>query len=113
MTKGYGITAEDINWSCPADLEPYSKAHDLELKNMDAYIYSVCGMYVMSAVSVSVEHCLAGKKAKSKYIDTTITKEVEKNKPLTEDEIQKMRDAFVLKMEMMKANFDANHKDKE
>jgi hypothetical protein len=82
----------------------------MELKEMDSYIYSVCGSYVLSALSVAIEHCLVGKKAKSEYIDKTIMKKIEEDRPLTEDEKKIQRNAFVTKMMAMKANFDAMHK---
>lgn len=36
----------------------------------------IMGQYTLSAVSVAVEHCLAGRKAKSKYIDKPILQNV-------------------------------------
>ncbi len=72
VTKGYGFTVDDIDWSCPADLEPYAKARKVEVMENDRIIHAVCGNYVLSAVSVAVEHCLAGKKAKSEYIKKPI-----------------------------------------
>ena len=29
VTKGYGFTVDDIDWSCPSELEPYAKAHNM------------------------------------------------------------------------------------
>ncbi len=78
MTKGYGLSVHDIDWSCPADLEPYAKAHKLELMENDSIIHMVCGSYVLSAVSVAVEHCLTGNKARSKYIEKPILQEIER-----------------------------------
>ena len=68
VTKGYGFTVEDIDWSSPSDLEPYGKAHKLEITEKDSIFHAVCGSYVLSAVSVAIEHCLSGQKAKSEYI---------------------------------------------
>ncbi len=79
VTKGYGLTVHDIDWSCPADLEPYAKAHNLEVKENDAIIHAVCGSYVLSAVSVAIEHRLAGKKAKSKYIEKPFMQKIEQS----------------------------------
>lgn len=45
------------------------------------------GQYTLSAVLVAVEHCLAGKKAKSEYIKEPILKNVSENIELTQDEI--------------------------
>ena len=30
VTKGYGLSVNDIDWSSPADLEPYAKAKRIE-----------------------------------------------------------------------------------
>lgn len=67
VTRGYGFTVDDIDWSCPADLEPYAKAYKLQLQQQDSQLYTM-GMYALSAFSVAIEHCLAGKKATSEYI---------------------------------------------
>ena len=66
-TKGYGFTLDMIDWSSPADMKPYLKAHNEEIKEKD-YLAWLSNQYTMSAVSVAVEHCLAGRKAKSEYI---------------------------------------------
>ena len=79
VTKGYGITVADIDSSCPNDLEPYIKAHEQEILEKDKLIHVWWGIYGLSAVSVAVEHCLAGKKAKSKYIDVPIMQKSQKN----------------------------------
>lgn len=108
-TKGYGLSVDDIDWSCPADMEPYLKAHKEELKEKD-YLAWIQGQYTLSAVSVAVEHCLAGRKAKSKYIKKPLLQELEeKNKSMTENEIQKQRELFVAKLQAMKTNFEINH----
>lgn len=87
ITKGYGFTVDDIDWSSPADLEPYSKAYKLQLRQQDSQLYTM-GLYVQSAVSVAVEHNLAGKKAKSEYIKEPILSKTLENIGLTEEEIQ-------------------------
>lgn len=45
------------------------------------------GQYTLSAVSVAVEHCIAGKKAKSKYVDEPFMAKAFENDGLTEEEI--------------------------
>ncbi len=66
------------------------------------------GMYVQSAVGTVLEHCFAGRKAKSKYIEKPLLEELEeKNKPLTEDEIQRRREKFIASMKTLEANFKA------
>lgn len=85
-TKGYGFSIDDIDWSSPADMKPYLKAHKEELKEKD-YLLWVQGQYVLSAVSVAIEHCLAGKKAKSEYIKELILLKTFENDGLTEMQI--------------------------
>ena len=77
VTKGYGFTVKDIDCSCPADLEPYAKAYELEQKQKDEILWIQCGTYFLNAIQVAVEHCLFGKKAKSEYIKNSISKECE------------------------------------
>lgn len=80
VTKGYGFSVDDIDWSCPADLEPYAKAHECEVKEKDGLMYAWFGEYALSAVSVAIEHNLAGRKAKSKYAESTIFERWENKK---------------------------------
>lgn len=108
-TKWYGLSVDDIDWSSPADMEPYLKAHKEELKEKD-YLAWLSNQYTLSSVSVAVEHCLAGRKAKSKYIKKPLLQELEEqNKSLTEEEIQRQRELFVAKLQAMKTNFELNH----
>lgn len=110
ITKGYGFTVEDIDESCPADLEPYELAHRKEIEERDNMQYIWWGYYAMSAIGVSLEHCFSGKKAKSKYVEKTVLKEIEeRDKPLTEEELKRQRELFVSKLEIMKSNFELNN----
>lgn len=54
------------------------KGHQEKIKQQDyfAWLYN---QYTMSAVSIAVEHCLAGKKAKSKYIRKPIMQKIYDN----------------------------------
>lgn len=73
------------------------------------------GTYGLSAVSVAVEHCLAGRKAKSKYIEKPVLSEIQErktNKELTEDEKQAQLDKFVMSLKIMESNFKAEHENK-
>lgn len=89
-TKGYGLSVDDIDWSCPTDMEPYLRAHKEELKEKD-YLAWLSNQYTLSAVSVAVERCLDGKKAKSEYIKEPILPKVFENEGLTEQEIQEKK----------------------
>lgn len=75
------------------------------------------GTYGLSAVSVAVEHCLAGRKAKSKYIEKPVLAEMQKkndmNRELTEDEKQAQLDKFIMSLKIMESNFKAEHENKK
>lgn len=77
----------------------------------DELQYAWWGNYGISALTFAIEHCFAGRKARTKYMDKPILKEIEeKNKPLSEEELQRQRELFVAKLEVMKTNFELNHK---
>lgn len=112
-TKGYGLSVEEIDMSSPAGMKPYLKAHEEELKEKD-YLAWLSNQYTLSAVSVAVEHCLAGRKAKSKYIEKPLMQEIEEkqqeNKPLTDEEKKRQTEQLFLKLRIMGANFNFNNK---
>lgn len=86
VTKGYGFRVEEINMSCPADLQPYADCYVLQRKQADEDNWTL-GLYIQSAVSVAVEHNFAGKKAKSKYVKQPFMQEMFENYGLTQEEI--------------------------
>jgi hypothetical protein len=83
---------------------------------IDYMMHMWFGTYGLSAVSVAVEHCLAGRKAKSKYIEKPVLPEMQKkndmNRELTEDEKQAQLDKFVMSLKIMESNFNAEHENK-
>lgn len=80
VTKGYGFTVDDIDWSCPADLEPYAKAYELQNKIEDKKMWGYFGDYLLSAVYVAVERNIHGKKSKSKYMEKPIYEMLEEER---------------------------------
>lgn len=76
-------------------------------------VHAWFGTYALSAISVALDHCLFGNKAKSKFIEKTIFEDAQERenaqKPLSEKEIQRQRDLFVQKMEKWKEAFDKTH----
>lgn len=95
--------------SCPKELEPYDMAYKKKIIEQDYLQHLWWGNYGISALVFAVEHCLAGKKAKTKYIKNPVLQEIEEqNKPLSEEELQRQRELFVAKLEVMKANFELN-----
>ena len=105
VTKGYGFTIEQIDWSCPSDLEPYADAHKLQMAEMDNYVYSVFGTYGISALIYAIEHNLA-KNPKSEYIKEPILKITTENKEeLSKEQIQKEVDLFFAREKARRVNF--------
>lgn len=94
--------------STPKILEAYNKAYAMRLKDADRLIWAFCGNYVISAVRVAVESCLAGSKAKSKYVEAPVFER--NNNQFSETDIQKQRELFVAQLEVMKANYEISHK---
>lgn len=97
--------------STPVELAPYIRAHRIKLEEMDRVIWSSCGNYVLSALSVALDHCMNGKKAKSKYIEKPVFEMANTENNLTEDELQRQRELFVAKLMVMKTNFELNKKE--
>jgi hypothetical protein len=73
--------------SCPKELDSYDRAYKLKMQEQDHLMHLWWGTYGLSAVSVAVEHCLAGKKAKSKYVQDAVMDELLENYGLTQEEI--------------------------
>ena len=88
------------------------KGHEEKIKEKD-YMAWLSNQYTLSAVSVAVEHCLAGRKAKSKYIEKPLMQEIkekqQENKPLTEEEKKRQTEQLFLRLRIMGANFNLNH----
>lgn len=80
VTKGYGFTVEDIDWSCPADLEPYSKVYYLKRNEKDVFQWQL-GQYMAMAVS-----CVF---PKGKYPEKPMFQIEEKTERNIEKDIQK------------------------
>lgn len=49
-TKGYGLTVNDIDQSCPTDLEPYVKAYEMRKNIKDSENWQL-GQYILAAIS--------------------------------------------------------------
>lgn len=83
----------------------------------DAMMHAWIGSYCLSAVSVAVEHCLAGKKARSTYIEkpilSTIQEKSEENAPLTEEEKRRQTEQLFMRLKIMGANHKRNNKSKD
>lgn len=114
VTKGYGLTTEDIDSSCPADLKPYEKAYMLEQENRDMQMWAWIGTYAQRTIVCAVDSMFNKGKAGTEYFEKPIFgKQTKEDKELTKDEVKKLRLQHRLDMEVMKANFDLTHPKKE
>lgn len=93
-------------------MEPYAESYKLAYKQRD-YEAWLNGQYLMSAFGTVISNAFGGKKQakKAEYIDTPITHKIEEQiEPLSEEEIQRRRELFVLKLQTKKENFERNHR---
>ena len=68
------------------------------------------GNYGISAMIVAIDRCFGGKKSKAEYIKESILSKKFENNKSTEEEIQKQRELFVAKLQVMQTNFELNKK---
>lgn len=101
----------------PKEFPPFYKAYKLMEKKRDEEAWRM-GIYNQSAVSVAVEHCLAGRKAQSKYIEKPLLMQAEINQKaeaeqLTEAEMQKQVELLFMRLEIQAHNFKQEQKKKQ
>ena len=96
--------------SCPKELEPYDKAHRIKIMEQDNLQHMWWGNYGISALIVAIDRCCGGKKSKAEYIKEPISSKTFENDGLTEEEIQKQRELFVAKLQVMQTNFELSKK---
>ena len=95
--------------SCPKELEPYNKAHKMNIVERDNLQHMWWGNYGISALIVAIDKCFS-KKPKAEYIKEPILSKTFENDGLTEEEIQKQRELFVAKLQVMQTNFELSKK---
>ncbi len=95
--------------SCPKELEPYNKAHKMNIVEQDNLQHMWWGNYGISALIVAIDKCF-NKKPKAEYIKEPILSKTFENDGLTEEEIQKQRELFVAKLQVMQTNFELSKK---
>lgn len=80
-----GVSKGDFFSSTPKILKAYDKAHEEKIKTMDALAWQFCGSYVLSAVSVAVDHCLNGNKASSSFLRRSIMSNINNEEKTSSD----------------------------
>lgn len=95
---------------CPADFEPYYKAHDIELDEKDSYIFMAAYRYGIDVLSYTLDHLLNGTKARTKINEQSIRAYVhekeEAERPLTQEEIIEYTKEYFRQRKIDKLNFD-------
>lgn len=92
----------------PHIIKLHIKGEEEKQKRLDTSNW-INGIYTQSAVGVAVEHCLAGRKAKSKYIEKPLLQEAEEKRQietgeLSEEEKIRQTEQFFAKLRIMGAN---------
>ena len=83
----------------------------MKRKARDEEIWGYFGTYGISAVLTAVEHCLAGRKAVSKYLaKPNLQDGTRQNRPLTEEEKMREVDRFFAQEEARRINWRRAHK---
>ena len=105
-----GIPYETFMHLVPNQLRAYYKAYKLKQKTRDEEAWMWWGNYGISALIFAIDHCFS-KNPKSKYIENPILQETDrKSKELSEEELQRQRELFVAKLQVMKTNFELSKK---
>lgn len=89
----------------------YAEKQEDDFKNADIRAY-IQGMYVRDALLCTVGNMFGGKNTKFTYPEKAYSLASEEKK-LSEDEVQRQRDAFVATLQTMAHNFNRNKKTQE
>lgn len=111
-----GVSWKEFWEMNPRIIKLLDKGHEEKIKEQD-YLAWLFNKYTLSAVSVAVEHCLAGKEAKSEYIKEPFLQDIEEkqkiNEELTEKEKKKRTEKLFMNLRIMGANFNLNKEGEE
>lgn len=87
----------------PRDLKPYFEAYKLKNKEEDRNRWEQ-GLYIQSAVTTSIDACLNGKKATSKYVEKPFL-QMEEEKSNDDENLKKAKLLFA-NLAVMQSNFN-------
>jgi hypothetical protein len=100
-----GLDREFIDDSCPADLEPYVKAHKIKMHEIDSQNWQL-GLYFMRAMAV----CFNFSKEKIEYFERPILEQIEYEQ--SAEYKKAMQEKLFASLKLMQANFERNKKEK-
>lgn len=116
ITKGYGFSIDDIDWSCPADLKPYAKAYELEQKKIDENNWFL-GQYFAHALNSTVCNAFLWRSksdAPGKYPERPFLYDAKESRgELSEEEKQREVDLFFAQEKARRINWKRTHKKKD
>lgn len=110
-----GISWQEFWGMNPHIIKLLMKGHQEKLKEQD-YLAWMFNQYTLSAVFVSVEHNLFGKKATSEYIKKPLLSDMEiaEKEEITEEKrIEMENQKLAMTLRIMQANFEINKKKTE
>lgn len=98
-----------LNWSCPADIEPYERLYQLQERKADEHAW-LQGQYFYEAVITAMDNAFAGKKSKLKYTDKpySLKAREDKGQIAYDDKMRKVKGIF-MQLQVMKTNFELSH----
>ncbi len=105
-----GVSEEKFMDSTPNELEPYVEAFNLKEKRKDCGRWQN-GFYTIAAIASVIDKILS-KNPTVNYPDKPLTdsiKEKHGKEFLTEEQKQKEINNFLMKLQLMQANFELNH----
>lgn len=111
-----GMTKQEFMKSKPWELKSYGIAYKYKQKQKDSENWML-GIYFKNALEVVVSQALSSfsqKKSNIQYPEKPfLDMEEKEERPLTEVEIEKQREAFVASLMVRKHNFDRTKQDKD
>lgn len=105
VTKDYGVTIEQIEMSCPKELEPYDKAFELQKRLNDEQMW-LMGSYVQNAVCVALDRALNGKKATLQYLEKPMLTDYFEKQNMSQEEMDRREIEKMLQFERIRKEQD-------
>lgn len=105
----YGMTEEQFWRANPAIIEVWEEAWKRQENRKNELIHAWVGEYGISALVFAIDHCLNGKKARSKYMEKPI-RLFELTKSEKKAQKENATDMFIAWANATKASYDVKNK---
>lgn len=108
MAFALGISITEFKFLTPKKLELCLKGHEIRKKMIDDMLWSAFGNYGIPATAIGASKLFSNDKVS--FPDKPISLELGENKALSkEEDIRLQREAFMMKMQAIKANYRLSH----